>query len=96
MNFSARGGATSDMKRWHLFASFCAALALLAGCVTLDEKQRVWIFQPSDRTWSGGAAAAKGRDAVWIPLNENSKVSGDDRLHGLWLPAEPPQAGKPA
>lgn len=82
------------MKRWHLFASFCTALALLAGCVTLDEKQRVWIFQPSDRTWSGGAVAAEGMDDVWIPLKANAMDSdAGDRLHGLWLPADRPQAG---
>ena len=50
------------MKKMHLslVASFVAAFALLAGCTTLDEKQRAWIFQPSDRTWSGGALAAQG------------------------------------
>ena len=80
------------MKRGHLFASFCTALALLAGCATLDEKQRIWIFQPSDRSWSGGTAAAQGMDDVWISLNGGA----GDRLHGLWLAAGPPQAGKTA
>jgi len=78
------------MKRWHLFASFFTALALLAGCATLDEKQRVWIFQPSDRSWGGGTAAAQGMDDVWITLSGGA----GDRLHGLWLPADQPQAGK--
>jgi alpha-beta hydrolase superfamily lysophospholipase len=71
------------MKRWQLFTSFGMALALLAGCATLDEKQRAWIFQPSDRTWSGGAAAAVGMEDVWIDF-----TPADDqpvRLHGLWL-----------
>lgn len=80
------------MKRWHLFASFCTTLALLAGCATLDEKQRVWIFQPSDRTWSGGAAAAQGMDDVWIALNGGS----GDRLHGLWLATKPALPDKTA
>ena len=85
------------MKRWHLFTSFCAALALMAGCATLDEKQRDWIFQPSDRTWSGGAAAAEGMEDVWIKFN--SRINDQNiRLHGLWLPADTdndrPQAGK--
>lgn len=81
------------MKRWHLFASFSTALALLAGCATLDEKQRAWIFQPSDRTWGGGAAAAQGMDDVWISLNGRS----GDQLHGLWLAADEPKtaAGAP-
>jgi len=75
------------MKRWHLFTSFCAALALMAGCATLDEKQRDWIFQPSDRTWSGGAAAAEGMEDVWIRFN--SRINDQNiRLHGLWLSAD--------
>ena len=81
------------MKRWHLFASFCTALALLAGCATLDEKQRDWIFQPSDRSWGGGAAAAEGMDDVWIDLNPKISVHSA-RLHGLWLAADRPDAAK--
>jgi hypothetical protein len=43
------------------------ALAVLAGCSTLAEKQGEWIFQPSDRSWSGGIAAAEGeRDQLKI------------------------------
>ncbi|EJL82146.1 hypothetical protein PMI15_03221 [Polaromonas sp. CF318] len=82
------------MKRWHLFASFGTALALLAGCATLDEKQRAWIFQPSDRTWSGGAAAAVGMDDVWIDYT----AAGDHpvRLHGLWLDSDRPEAANTA
>jgi len=79
------------MKRWQLFTSFGMALALLAGCATLDEKQRAWIFQPSDRTWSGGAAAAVGMEDVWIDF-----TAADDqpvRLHGLWLDND--RAGAP-
>ena len=73
--------------------SGCAvSLALLAGCATLDEKQRSWIFQPSDRTWSGGAAAAVGMDDVWVDY-----TAADDhpvRLHGLWLASDRPDAAK--
>ena len=87
------------MKRWHLFASFCTALALLAGCASLDEKQRAWIFQPSDRSWSGGAAAAEGMDEVWIDFNAKTSGNNGDsahnvRLHGLWLAADQPDAAK--
>lgn len=64
-----------------------AGLALLGGCATLDEKQREWIFRPSDRTWSGGLAAAQGMEEVWIEFD--SRLSGDAvALHGLWIPAE--------
>lgn len=59
----------------------------VAGCATLDEKQRAWIFQPSDRTWSGGLAAAQGMDEVWIEF-ESTLTGQPTRLHGLWLAAE--------
>ena len=63
------------------------ALAVLAGCSTLAEKQGEWIFQPSDRSWSGGVAAAEGMQDIWIEFD--SKLSGKPaRLHGLWHAAE--------
>ncbi len=69
------------MKR--LFVTLFAALALLAGCATLDEKQRGWIFQPSDRSWAGGLSAAQGMDDIWIEFP--SQVTGKPvKLHGLW------------
>jgi hypothetical protein len=37
------------MKRWSLFLAATLAALLTLGCATLDEKQRAWIFQPSDR-----------------------------------------------
>lgn len=48
-----------------LLATLSALLLLLAswGCSTLDEKQRSWIFQPSDRAW-GGSAGAGGATAI--------------------------------
>ena len=80
------------MKRWPLLAATVLALgiAVLAGCSTLDERQRAWIFQPSDRSWSGGLAAAEGMEDVWIAFK--AKASGDEQatLHGLWLPADQP------
>lgn len=68
-----------------------AGLTLLGGCASLDEKQREWIFQPSDRSWAGGLAAAQGMDDVWIDFK--APHSGESvRLHGLWLAAERPDA----
>ncbi|MDC6167429.1 alpha/beta hydrolase [Paucibacter sp. XJ19-41] len=79
---------TLPIPSWRrLLLGALAALALLGGCATLDEKQREWIFKPSDRTWSGGLAAAQGMDEVWIAFD--SKLSGAPvKLHGLWIPAE--------
>jgi alpha-beta hydrolase superfamily lysophospholipase len=78
------------MRRNHLFATIIAALALvgvMAGCSTLDERQRELIFQPSDRAWGGSADLARDMQDVWISFE--SRASGKPaKLHGLWLPAE--------
>ncbi len=68
-------------------AAFSALLAvgLIAGCGTLDEKQREWVFQPSKSTWWGGAVAAEGMDDVWIDFHSR-EADAPVRLHGLWLP----------
>ncbi|MET0311378.1 MAG: alpha/beta fold hydrolase [Burkholderiaceae bacterium] len=79
------------MKRWSLLASFVTALTLLlaAGCTSLDEKQRAWIFQPSDRAWGG--LTSEGMEDVWIEFD--SKVAKEPaKLHGLWMAAEKPGA----
>ena len=81
------------IKRWPLFAfaAFLLGLGLMAGCSSLDERQRAWIFQPSDRSWGGGLAAAEGMDDVWIAFKAPS--SGEPAtLHGLWLPAVKPNS----
>ena len=72
------------------------ALALLAGCAALAEKQGQWIFQPSDRSWGDTALAAKGMQDVWIDFD--SAATGKRAwLHGLWLSADTPgkTAGAP-
>lgn len=83
--------ASPPRRSWRRLAAVLplAALGLQVGCATLDERQRGWIFQPGDRTWAGGVAAAQGMDDVWIDF----KSSGADvRLHGLWLPQADPGA----
>ncbi|HEX2013347.1 MAG TPA: alpha/beta fold hydrolase [Roseateles sp.] len=70
-----------------LLAAILAASALLGGCATLDEKQREWIFQPSDRSWAGGLAAAQGMEEVWIDFTPKGG-DGPVKLHGLWAPSE--------
>ena len=87
------GTPARPRRRWRRAAlAGAAALALLAGCATLDEKQREWIFQPSDRTWAGGLAAAQGMQDVWIDF-ESRETKAPARLHGLWLPQ--PRADAP-
>lgn len=73
------------MKR--LLLTLFATLALLAGCATLDEKQRGWIFQPSDRSWAGGVSAAQGMEEVWIEFMSQAK-GHPVKLHGLWAQNE--------
>jgi alpha-beta hydrolase superfamily lysophospholipase len=83
------------MKRWSLFSAITAVFALLVGgCATLDERQREWIFQPSDRSWGNSAAMTEGMADVWIDFQSN--ISGDNvRLHGLWLGGAPESADTP-
>lgn len=74
------------MKRtlWKLFLLCAVSAGLLAGCATLDERQREWIFQPSDRTWWRGEEASTGMSDVWIDFQ--SRETGQPvKLHGLWL-----------
>ena len=73
------------MKR--LLIASLALAALLAGCTSLDERQRGWIFQPSDRSWWRGEQAAEGMSDVWIAFK--ARESGQPvKLHGLWLAHE--------
>jgi alpha-beta hydrolase superfamily lysophospholipase len=73
------------MKKLLLWSSAVAlVLGALTGCATLDQKQREWIFQPSTRTWVGGAQAAQGMDDVWIE-HRPAGAAAPIKLHGLWL-----------
>ncbi|HMN93945.1 MAG TPA: alpha/beta fold hydrolase [Hydrogenophaga sp.] len=59
----------------------------MSGCATLDERQREWIFQPSDRSWWRGEEAAAAMQDVWIEFP--STITGEPvRLHGLWAEHE--------
>jgi alpha-beta hydrolase superfamily lysophospholipase len=73
-------------RRWlRRSLALITLLALaLAGCTTLDEQQRKWVFQPSKHSWWRGAAAAEGMQDVWIDFH-SSQTDSEARLHGLWL-----------
>ena len=79
-----------------LLPALLAVLVLLLtwGCSTLDEQQRTWIFQPSDRAWGSSGDAAQGMDSVWIPFDSRA-TSQPAKLHGLWLEADHPRADTP-
>lgn len=74
------------MKRWSVFSCLALAMAVTAGCATLDTKQREWIFQPSDRAW-GGMQMTDGMQDVWINF-QSTVTARAEKLHGLWMPAE--------
>lgn len=75
------------MKRRLLFATAALSALLTVGCARLDERQREWIFQPSDRSWGGTAEMAQDMTEVWIPF-QSSVTRTDAQLHGLFLPAD--------
>ena len=76
---------------WRLAAAALVTLGVLAGCATLDERQRAWIFQPSDRAWWGGSAAAEAMEDVWIEF-DSAATGQRARLHGLWAASARPDA----
>lgn len=78
------------MKHWPLISSLALAFAVLAGCATLDEKQRGWIFQPSDRSWGSSAALTQDMKDAWIDF-DSATTGRPVKLHGLWLPADTAQ-----
>jgi uncharacterized protein len=71
------------MKRWIAFLAAALAALVAVGCANLDEKQRAWIFQPSDATWGRGAELARGMDSVWIDF-DSAVTHEPARLHALW------------
>lgn len=74
--------------RWPLLALI--AVAIFAGCASLEEQQRKWIFMPSTgQPWS--QQSLTGMDDVWI--EHRSAESGKSvKLHALWLAHADPQA----
>ena len=70
--------------RW--IAGLLGALLLAsAGCASLDEQQRKWIFQPSKDNWYGSASAADGLEERWIEFTPQG-ADAPVKLHALWLP----------
>jgi uncharacterized protein len=75
---------------WPWLAASLAALALLAGCHSLEVQQRKWIFMPSTaQPWS--ETQTHGMTDVWI--EHDSPLSGTRvKLHALWLAADAARA----
>lgn len=73
------------LLRWPL--ALITVGALLAGCATLDQKQREWIFQPTAGQPAWPPASAEGMQDVWIE-HRSAESGGTVKLHALWLPHE--------
>lgn len=67
-------------------ASITAALGLAAGCSSLAEHERRWIFQPTDRAWGNSVEFALSMSEVWIEFDSKATAQ-PARLHGLWTEA---------
>ncbi|MFI4932237.1 MAG: alpha/beta hydrolase [Burkholderiales bacterium] len=79
-------------KRMRWFGAVLAAwMLVLAGCATLDEQQRKWIFQPSKDNWHGATAVADGMQDRWIEFTPPG-ADAPVKLHALWLPQANPDA----
>lgn len=78
-------------RPWAAVALGLGVAGVLGGCASLDEQQRRWIFQPSDRSWAGGLSAAEGMQDIWIDFR-SAAADQAVRLHGLWLPQADPRA----
>lgn len=88
--------AVHKPRTWRWLLASLLAVATLAGCASLDLKQREWIFQPGNRTWGGAQWAAEGMQDVWIRFQSRETRQPVD-LHGLWIEADaaPKSATKP-
>ena len=54
------------LMRWPL--ALVAAVALLAGCATLDQKQREWIFRPQRDVHATPADVGLRYDELWLTV----------------------------
>ena len=66
-------------------AAALLAAAALGGCLSLDERQRQWIFQPAREAW-WGAGAMDGMEPLSIAF-ASQETGREARLAALWLPA---------
>jgi len=73
-------------RHWRRILAAAFAVCLLgAGCATLDEQQRRWIFQPATHSWYSGPA--EGLLDEWIQFTPQGATE-PVKLHALWLPHE--------
>jgi alpha-beta hydrolase superfamily lysophospholipase len=76
-----------------LLLTLCVAAAgLTAGCTTLDEQQRKWIFQASTLPATTDVSPrSDGMTDVWLE-HDSATSQRRVKLHALWAPNDDPQA----
>jgi uncharacterized protein len=78
--------------KWYALALI--AIAFMAGCTSLHEKQGDWIFSPvraNGGTWGNSAQTARAMEDVWIDF-KSVNTGSDVKLHALWHAAKFPNA----
>jgi alpha-beta hydrolase superfamily lysophospholipase len=79
-------------RPWRWAAIALLVPALLAGCATLDEQQRRWIFQPAAvDPWAGERSMVGEVQERWIDFS-SAQSQQPVRLHALWHPNADPKA----
>ena len=76
--------------RWAVIATAgttAAALALSAGCTSLETRQRQLIFSPSTGSSSWASARTTDMQDVWI-THYSAESNSDVKLHALWHPSD--------
>lgn len=68
-------------------AALAAALALSAGCATLDVKQREWIFRPNKDLTRTPADYGLAFEDVWLAVAGEAETR--ERVHGWWIAGNP-------
>jgi uncharacterized protein len=74
------------LSRFRIIVLGILAVALLAGCAALHDKQGDWIFNPRDGTWGNSAEVASHMQEAWVEFP--SQITGKSaKLHLLINPA---------
>jgi hypothetical protein len=85
--------APSRLRRMVLAVLMLGGLTagVLAGCSTLEQSERGWIFQPRNVATFGASDTPDGMEEQWISFD--SKTAGiSAKLNALWLPNANPDA----
>jgi len=74
---------------WRTIAVCLALVALAAGCVSLEFKERELTFRPSRDTAGWFAGMPRGVQEVYLPVGPVTEIQ---KMHAWWWPADAPDA----